>query len=714
MRELARNLQWTWQPEVIRLFRAIDPALFRSVKHNPVELLARFSKEDLEKRATDLALEPRINFAFHRLREYLDNEHTWGAFHGGPLHSRPVAYFSAEFGLHESLPIFSGGLGVLAGDHLKAASDLGVPLVGVGLFYAQGYFNQEINPEGWQSEHYFESDVELLPMDHALGPDGEPIFVKVKTRESEIKLGIWSAQVGRNRLILLDSDVEGNSDADRALTTTLYGGDQRVRIRQEHILGVGGLRALCALEICPGVIHMNEGHSAFAVLELARKLMERDAKTFSEVEETAASMTVFTTHTPVEAGHDRFSAELVESTIGPLREQIGLSEKELLGLGRVNPDNNNELFCMTVLGMKMARSINGVSAIHGRVSRAMWQSLWPETEVHQIPIGHITNGVHVHSWLAVPMAQLYDRYLREKWKTRVCYPETWERIFDIEDTEFWEVHQILKVRLVDFVERAIKVQHERWAKSGAKINNITRLDPAALTVGFARRAATYKRLGLLLDDIERFDRLVNHPEHPVQFVFSGKAHPADEPGKKLIQRVCRVTQDPRFQGKIFFVEDYGYNVSRHLVQGVDVWLNTPRRPLEACGTSGEKVLLNGGLNLSILDGWWAEAFDGTNGFAIGEGGEHANLDKQDAYDREATYNAFENEVIPLFYDRDEQGLPRGWIHRVKRAISSLGWKFNADRMVQDYTRNCYLPACGGFICSFPRGALERRLSKSGH
>jgi len=692
MREFARNLYWTWQPEIIDLFRDLDPALWRAVNHNPVELLSRFSPDTLKQKTAELALEARINYAFHRLRDYLEEPHTWGAFHAGPLYARPVAYFSAEFGLHECLPIYSGGLGVLAGEHLKAASDLGVPLVGVGLLYARGYFDQGIDGDGVQIERYPEADVENLPLDRATDGKGRPLLATVRTSSSEISAAIWTARVGRNRLILLDSDVEENSPEDRDLTATLYGGDERVRIRQELILGVGGMRALAALGILPGVVHLNEGHSAFAVLELARTLMERDARSFRQVQETAAGMTVFTTHTPVPAGHDRFAPALVEEALGSLRERLGLSRQELLALGRVAPDDPAEPFCMTVLGMKMARAINGVSALHGRLSRAMWHGLWPDLPEHKVPIGHVTNAVHVASWLAMPMALLYNRWLGENWTGRMGYPETWERVAEIDDAEFWEEHEILKVRLVNYVRRCVSRQAER---GGALPADALRLDPSALTIGLARRFTAYKRADLLLGDLNRLDRLVNNPQRPVQILYAGKAHPADQEGKRLIQTVIRVSRDPRFAGRIVFIGGHDINVSRHLVQGVDLWLNTPRRPLEACGTSGQKALLNGGLNLSVLDGWWAEAYDGRNGFAIGCGGEHSDADRQDTADRQALYDVLENTVVPLFYDQDQQGVPRGWIARQKHAIKSLAWRCNADRMVMDYTLGCYLPAAGG-------------------
>ena len=704
LRELGRNLYWTWHPEVIEIFRDLDPLLWRQLNHNPAEFLSRLPKGTLEARTSELALDARISRCFHQLHGYLGAKTTWGARHAGPLRAFPVAYFSAEFGLHESLPLYSGGLGVLAGDHLKAASDMGVPLVGVGLFYAKGYFSQRLDETGWQREEYFASDVKNLPMEPLAGPDGRPLRVDVTTRRGDIRAGVWSAHVGRNRLILLDTNVDGNTEENRALTSQLYGGDRRVRIRQELVLGVGGLRALEALGICPGAIHLNEGHSAFAVLELARQLMERDSRPFEQVREKAAAMTIFTTHTPVEAGHDRFDPQLVEETLGPLREQLGLAEKDFLGLGRKNPDDPTEPFCMTVLGLRMSRFRNAVSSIHARVARAMWRDVWPEWSEDRVPIGHVTNGVHIASWLAVPMAELYDSCLEENWQGRVHEARTWAGIDRIDDVELWEQQQILKAHLVEYVRRCVERQEQaRGLASGGRRSPGDRLDPAALTIGFARRFASYKRAILLFRDVERLARLVGDPRRPVQVVFAGKAHPADEEGKRLIQEVFQAARNERFGGRIVFIEDHDFNVGRHLVQGVDVWLNTPRRPLEACGTSGMKAILNGGLNLSTLDGWWAQAYDGTNGFAIGCGGEHADPDRQDEMDAEGLYEVLETQVVPLFYGRDEAGVPRGWVARQKNAIRALAWRFCAHRMVTDYGLRCYLPAAGGGTTPGPTG-----------
>jgi starch phosphorylase len=696
LRDLARNLYWTWQPRMIAVFRDLDPQLWREANHNPVEFLERLPPETLRRRADAIALEARIIQAFHEMHNYLAEPDTWAARYAGPLHARPVAYFSAEFGLHESLPTYAGGLGVLAGDHLKAASDLGVPLVGVGLFYASGYFHQHLDSSGWQQEDYFDADVRHLPLEWATGPDDRPLVVRVETRGSEIAIRIGAAQVGRNRLVLLDTNVDGNSPEDRALAARLYGGDHRTRIRQELVLGVGGLRALEALGIRPGVLHLNEGHSAFAVLEMARRLMQRDGRPFDAIRETVAQQSVFTTHTPVPEGHDRFDAALVEETVGPLRDALRISPHDLLALGRVDPTDGGEPFCMTVLGLKMSRARNAVSALHGRTTRAMWKGLWPGRHEDAVPIGHITNGVHLASWLAIPMVDLYARAPGVSWDEHVPEAGTWEAVERIDDVEFWEEHQVLKAQLVEFVCRRVRAQEEaRGGQMGDCLNLET------LTIGVARRFAGYKRADLLLRDMDRLARLVNDPKRPVQFVFSGKAHPANDEGKRIIQRLFQAMHDPRFVGRIVFIENYDINVCRHLVQGVDLWLNTPRRPLEACGTSGQKTVLNGGLNLSTLDGWWAEGYDGANGFAIGDGSEHADAARQDDRDAAGLFDVLEKVVVPLYYTRDAAGLPRGWIARQKHAIRTLPCRFNAQRMVMDYTLRCYLPAAGALPAAFP-------------
>jgi starch phosphorylase len=502
--------------------------------------------------------------------------------------------------------------------------------------------------------------------------------------------------VGRNTLLLLDSNVEGNQPEDRELTARLYGGDERVRIRQELLLGVGGMRALAAMGVSPGVLHLNEGHSAFAGLELVRHRMVVEGIDAWESLRRVSAQVVFTTHTPVPAGHDRFSPRLIEEHLGPLREAMGLDHSQLMGLGRVNPHDGGEPFCMTVLALKTSNRANAVSSLHGQVSRTMWMPLFPGRNAEHVPIGHITNGVHVQTWLAPQMRQVYDRHLGPDWPQRAGEAGFWESIEGIDDGELWETHQTLKVQLVNAVRRRASQQAERRGDSAefvAQQRKALSLD--ALTIGFARRFATYKRANLILKDLEAIVSLVNNPQTPIQLIFAGKSHPHDWPGKEVLQQIARLMRDARFAGKIVFVEDYDISVGRQLVQGVDVWLNNPRRPLEACGTSGQKVVLNGGLNLSILDGWWSEAYDGMNGFAIGSGATHTSTDVHDLRDGEALLRVLTDEVIPLYYDRDRDGLPRRWIARMKAAIRTLGWRFSADRMVMDYVRSSYIPAAGG-------------------
>jgi glycogen phosphorylase len=691
---IARNLWWSWDDDSCSLFRDLDPVLWPECDHNPIALLQKIPVDQLELRASQLALHGRINQAYRRLQEYLTSKHTWGARHASVLGARPVAYFSAEFGLHESIPIYSGGLGLLAGDHLKSASDLGIPLVGIGLYYDQGYFRQRLDRDGWQHEEYIDVDHRLLPIEPAMH-DGVPVTVEIETRSGRIVARVWRIAVGRNTLLLLDSNVEGNRLEDRELTARLYGGDQRVRIRQELLLGVGGVRALAALGISPGVVHLNEGHSAFASLELVRRRMEIEGIDAEEAMRRVAAQVVFTTHTPVPAGHDRFSADLVEEHLGPVRDALRWSREDLLALGRVDPHNEGEEFCMTVFALKTSHRANAVSSLHGQVSRSMWKGLYPGCRDERVPIGHITNGVHVSTWLAPQMRLVYDRHLGATWATRSS--ETlWNTIEEIGDGELWEAHQTLKTRLIQEVRRRATQQAQEQGEPAAVVAQIRRaLSPDALTIGFARRFATYKRANLLLRDLEALAAFVNHPQMPVQLIFAGKAHPHDGPGKAVLQEVAQLTRDPRFLGKIVFLENYDIAVGRHLVQGVDVWLNNPRRPLEACGTSGQKVVLNGGLNLSVLDGWWAEAYDGLNGFAIGRGETHSSRDVHDSRDADSLLSVLTKEVVPLYYDRDRDGLPGKWVARIKRAIRTLGWRFSADRMVMDYVLKTYIPAAGG-------------------
>lgn len=696
LRTLADNLWWSWQPEIRALFRELDPELWRTVYQNPVALLHRLEPEEVTRRVANLEMQARIHTCHRRLQEYLGGGNGWGSFHAGPLLARPVAYFSAEFGLHHSIPIYSGGLGVLAGDHLKGMSDLGVPAVGIGLLYHQGYVHQEIDAEGWQQDRFEPIADRLLAIRPVFGPeDGKPVQVSVELPGRVVHLRVWEIAVGRSRLFLLDARHPDNGDEDRQLTARLYGGDQRTRIQQELLLGVGGHRALIAAGIRPSVLHLNEGHCAFALLERAGYLVEHQGQAPERALRNVAAASTFTTHTPVEAGHDHFPRELASEHLTPLAAKLGLPLGEILGLGKTHPEDAGSAFCPTVLALRLTERSNGVSALHGRVARRMWKVLYPDHPEHRVPIGHITNGVHVRTFLASDMHSLFSRHLDTRWLEQITRPDLWMKVDEIPDAELWEVHQVLKSRLVSFVRR---VQEDRRERLGLPEPERPPLDPKALTLGFARRFATYKRANLLLSDMDRLARLVGDPERPVQLIFAGKAHPKDQAGKELARSIARLEADPRFAGRVVFVENYSMYVARQLVQGVDAWLNLPRRPMEACGTSGQKCIANGVLNVSILDGWWAEAYDGANGFAIGCGEVHTDPEEQDRRDAREAFRVLEEEVIPLYYDQDEEGMPADWIRRVKRAMRTLAWRFNADRMVMDYVEHCYLPAAGGETC----------------
>ena len=681
LEQLALNLWWTWQPDVIELFRAIDPGVWRESNHNPIAILRKHPGTELDRHVDAAGVRSRINFWYRRLQEYLTSDSTWCAARGGPLSAATIAYFSAEFGIHESLPLYSGGLGVLAGDHVKSASELGLPFVGVGLFYAKGHFQQRVDAAGWQREEYGTTDISALPLVHAAVADGSDLTIEVRCGNEVLHAAVWLAHVGRARLLLLDSDVARNTPSLRDLTSALYGGDELTRIRQEILLGIGGLRALRALGIRPTILHLNEGHSAFAVLERIRERIAEDGLAFDDARRATAVQTVFTTHTPVEAGHDRFPPELIERELGWLRAALHVDLGLLMSLGRVDPTNAKEPMTMTVIGLRGARHRNGVSHLHGHVTQRMWNALWPGRPEDEVPIGHVTNGVHVMSWLAPSLARLYERRLGPEWAGHQSDPATWKAVADFDDEELWEDHCALRRKLIAFARR----------RTGAA----EALDPEALTIGFARRFATYKRATLILSDLERFAALCDQPGRPLQVIFAGKAHPRDDGGKMLIRQIVEVAGDQRFSGRMLFLENYDVNVARHMVQGVDVWLNTPLRPLEASGTSGQKAALNGGLNLSILDGWWAEAYDGLNGFAIGSEAVHVDPAVQSRRDAGSLYSVLENEVVPVFFERDEGGIPHRWIRRMKRSIMTLAWRFSADRMVLDYATTRYLAAAGG-------------------
>lgn len=693
--ELAANLWWSWGIDGAAIFHALDPERFEDSGHDPHAVIAGLDDARLVARVDAHGLAGVIDEAVSALRSYVEGAGSWGGAHAGRLHHAPIAYFSAEFGLHESLPIYSGGLGVLAGDHLKSASDRGLPLVGVGLLYREGYFRQTLNDEGWQEQSYPPLDPAAKGLRRVLDRAGDPLTVSVETQTGCIHAAVWEQAVGRVRLVLLDTDVAANADVDRTLTHRLYGGDERTRIRQELVLGVGGLRALVAMGIRPGVLHLNEGHSAFAALEAAAHHVEHEGATLAEAVEAVADRTLFTTHTPVPAGHDRFHEDLLVEHLLPIARRLGLDARGLMAFGRVHPDSDDETFCMTVLALKLSHRVNGVSFLHGKVSRAMWNRLWPGLPVHRVPIGHVTNGVHLPTFCAPRMAHLLDATFAREWRERQSEPETWAPILKVDDGALWEVRRGLKRDLVHQV-RSLAVAQARRRGEPTSVHRALEeaLDEDALLVGFARRFATYKRASLVLEDLDVLDALVNDPAHPMRFVFAGKAHPKDEGGKRLLQTVFRASRDPRFLGKVVLLEGYDLSLGRALTRGVDVWLNNPRRPLEASGTSGQKAVLNGALNCSILDGWWDEGFDGQNGFAIGDGEVHRDIAVQDQRDQEELVRVLRDEVAPLYYARDAAGRPAAWLARVKRAMATLSWRFVSDRMVRDYAIGGYFPAGG--------------------
>jgi len=699
LKKLTQNLWWTWRPEVRALFRDIDPKLYNRVHRNPLRVINSVDPAFLENRAAEADIVIRTDRALRQLRDYLNPISTWGLMHGEALNARPVAYFCAEFGIHESLPIYSGGLGILAGDHLKGASNLGVPLVGVSLLYHQGYTTQELDETFWQHDVSEPYELEDLPITFAKDADGNFLTVPLELPGRTIYARILEVPVGRVRLILLDARDPRNSEEDQKLTARLYGGDQHTRIQQELLLGVGGSRALRALGINASVYHLNEGHCAFAILERAMWRVKHDGLDPYFALKESAQATVFTTHTPVDAGHDRFPANLATEYLMPLADGLGLPIEEVLGFGRVEPEHSGSPFMPTVLALKHSRRANGVAALHGVVSRRMWQCLWPDRAETEVPIGHITNGVHVPTWLASEIDQLYRMHLGTNWAENIVKPEMWLKIEEIDSAEIWEVKRVLKSRMIRFVREKANSKAERLGKPQPDFGLF---DPDTLTLGFARRFVTYKRPDLLFRDLDRLDRLVNNPTRPLNLIFAGRSHPADNPGKEIIKRVGQLIEDPRFRNRIVFVENYNMNVGRNLYQGIDGWLNCPRRPLEACGTSGMKVVMNGGLHISILDGWWAEAFDGENGFAIGNGEIHANQEIQDQRDYEALFRLLEEVVVPMYYERDERsGIPLRWIQRMKRSIRTLSWRFNADRMLMDYVRHSYLPAAGASNAQMP-------------
>ena len=689
LEQLSWNYWWSWAPDGISIYRDLDPETWEECEHNPRQLLAKASEYRLAQASTDPAYLQRVTRISERFKAYLDHVPDWSAFGPSAISQQhPVAYFCAEYGVHNSLPLYSGGLGILAGDHLKSASDLGLPLIAIGLLYRYGYFRQRLRNDGWQEEHYGETHPTELPIKLVLEKSDAPLKIEVAIRNRRVRAQVWRANVGRVPLYLLDTNIPENTETDRWVTGHLYGGDRETRIVQEMLLGIGGVRLLRKLGITPHVFHLNEGHSAFLTIELAHELIQVQKFSFTDAAARVREQCVFTTHTPVAAGNDEFDPALVATAFGQeYFRELGLTFDQFLELGRVDGSNKDERFGLTPLAIRMCRSTNGVSQKHGEVSRALWQRLWPGRHLSEIPIGHITNGVHAPTWVAPLLRDLYEHYVAADWEVHLRDRSLWQSgIERIPSSELWRVHQLLKERLVAFIRYRLSRSQEVFAQEAA-VKEV--FDPNALTIGFARRVAGYKRWNLLLTDPERLARLMNDEQRPVQFVFAGKAHPQDEVSKRILQQLTQWRYGSAASERAVFLEDYDQESARQLVQSVDVWLNVPRRPLEASGTSGEKVATNGGLNLSILDGWWLEAYDGTNGFAIGsniEAGETGDVDSADA---ESLYRVLEDDVVPLYYQREADGLPHEWIGMMKRAIQTLAPEYNSDRMVAEYARKVY-------------------------
>ena len=690
LREMSFNLWWTWEPSARRLFRHLDPELWNRTNHNPVRMLQLSRQSRLEEVSQDKAFLRELKDVHDAFKKYLEPKDTYGKTGPGSAIKKPVAYFSAEFGFHESIPNYSGGLGILAGDHCKSASDLDLNFVAVGLLYRHGYFKQQIDKEGVQEAISLNQNFHHLPIREVRRGDAN-LLISVRILDREVFAKIWQLQVGRVNLYLLDTDIPENNAEDRLITAELYGGDLEMRMRQEIVLGIGGVKALTALGIEAEVFHMNEGHSAFLALERIRlNVVEKKLDFYSALQVVAAA-NVFTTHTPVPAGNDSFPREMMRKYFGGFAKELQISFDELFRFGQssVNPV---DAFSMTILALRMSRHANGVSKLHGEVSRSLWKDVWAGVPVHEVPITSITNGVHTKTWMAPEFSALYRKYLGD-WEEHLTEPDFWRGVIDIPDAQLWETHQRLKVRLVEFVRERVRTRRERLGESPESIRKVNRiLDPEILTIGFARRFATYKRGALLFSDKERLQRLLNDTTRPVQFIFAGKAHPRDEGGKALIQEVYKFSREAGFENRIVFVEDYDSYIARRLVQGVDLWLNHPLRPLEASGTSGMKLAPNGGLNLSVLDGWWREGYNGNNGWAIGAEIDDGTVEFQNEVDASSLYQLLENQIIPLYYAKPDGKLPLAWLQLMRESIRSVTPVFNTHRMVKEYTERLYIPA----------------------
>lgn len=691
---ISENMWWCWNSDAVELFRRLDRDIWEESYHSPKAMLGLVKQKRLEELADDTSFISHMKRVKAELDKYMSVP-TWFDKTFPEYKDKKIAYFSTEFAIHESLPIYSGGLGVLSGDHLKSASDMGLPLVGIGLLYRNGYFKQHLSIDGWQIEEYKVNHFYSMPMQLLTDGNGNVLSIEISLPHSpRVFARIWKVQIGRVALYLLDTDFDKNSAEDRTITGELYGGDKEMRIKQEKLLGVGGMKVLELLNIDPSVIHINEGHSAFLLLEKMRMLMKNKGLSFEQAQKVVKSNCVFTTHTPVPAGNEVFSSQLVSTYFESLYRELGLSREQFLALGRdLKVENMDKGFSMTILALKACGKANGVSRLHATVSREMWQNVWPELPRKEIPITHITNGIHTNTWISYEFAGLFQRYIGDDWIDEPSDQTLWERIADIPDAELWRSHERRKERLVSFARNRLKMQLERRGLSKHMIAYADEvLDPEALTIGFARRFATYKRGNLIFRNLDRIKKILTNKEKPVQIIIAGKAHPKDDKGKEIIKSIVALTSDPDLKYKVVFLEDYDMNVAHYLVQGVDIWLNNPLRPQEASGTSGMKAAVNGAINFSVLDGWWCEGYNGENGWVVGSTDSYNDLEYQNEMESRSIYEMLEKEIVPLFYDRGQDDLPRGWITKMKACMQTIGPMFNTNRMIEDYTRKFYVPS----------------------
>lgn len=693
--KISNNLWWSWNTEFLRLFRKIDNDLWEKCGKNPVKFLKQVSQDRLEAVSKDLIFLHEYDKCVENFEDYMNSKDTWFANKYPDNKDDLIAYFSAEYGLDETIPIYSGGLGILSGDHLKSASDLGIPLVAVGLLYKNGYFHQKINGNGEQETEYHDIDLHDLPINPVKNENGDDLIIYLKFPKRRIYLKVWQINVGRVKLYLLDSDIEKNNPEDRDVTLRLYGGDQEMRIRQEIVLGMGGVNLLTrALKLEPTVYHMNEGHSSFLILELIKNVIKEKQVSFDVARDIVSSQTVFTTHTPVPAGNDIFPISLVEKYFKDFWPRLTISREEFLKLGMKPCKELENGFNMGILALKVAGKKNGVSKLHGAVSRELFADVWPEIAANESPIDYVTNGIHTCSWLAPSLKQLYNKYLIPYWQDKIQYDYVWEKVRNIPDDKLWNAHQARKEKLLSIVKNNVTERLRRSGYNYEDINAITsKINPNALTIGFARRFATYKRATLIFKDLERITQILNNADRPVQLIFAGKAHPADKQGQDLIKFIHDVSMMPQFKGKIFLLENYNIAMSRYLISGVDVWLNNPRRPMEASGTSGQKASVNGVVNFSVLDGWWAEGYNQKNGWRIGFNSDYESYEAQDVTDSQNIYETLEQKIIPAYYNKDKNGISKEWMDYMKESIVSTGGKYSTSRMLSDYTSKFYIPLC---------------------